>query len=257
MPGPARDVVPLADGGAGVGVGGAPVVRRPGRADRGHAAHPGRGAPLDRCRAVPARAELLHHPAGARGDAAGGLHRLAAQRGPGRAGRGHAVRAAGRPGAVRAVGGLRRLRYDDAGGRRLRRHRAGRALDRRAGRRPGRPSCPRPPGAGGYRGRRVRRAGTVRCAVPAGRAGGRGGGLAARPLPARLDDAGRDRRRGSGAARGRRRTAQRTARAPAYRHGAARGPAGLVGAGGPRRPLDRSRQHPVYGGLCSSPAPRW
>jgi chromate transporter len=88
MPGPARDVVPLRTAARvwalvalqsfGGPAGQIAVMQRT----------VGRGAPLDRCWAVPARTELLHDPAGARGDAAVGLHRLAAQRRPGRTGRG-------------------------------------------------------------------------------------------------------------------------------------------------------------------------
>ena len=69
-------------------------LRRPGRADRGHAPHPGRGEALDRRAALPACAQLLHAAARARGAAADGLHRLAAAQDQGRPGRRHALRPA-------------------------------------------------------------------------------------------------------------------------------------------------------------------
>ena len=59
-------------------------LRRPGRPDRGHAAHPGRREALDRPAAVPVRAVLLHPAARPGGPAARHLRRLAAQRRPGR-----------------------------------------------------------------------------------------------------------------------------------------------------------------------------
>ena len=52
-------------------------LRRPGRADRGDAPHPGRGKKLDLREPVPACAELLHAAAGTGGAAACDLYRLA------------------------------------------------------------------------------------------------------------------------------------------------------------------------------------
>ena len=72
-------------------------LRRPRRADRRDAPHPGRGEALDRRAAVPARAQLLHAAARPRGAAARRLYRLAAAQDEGRARRGHAVRPAGLP----------------------------------------------------------------------------------------------------------------------------------------------------------------
>src|SRR4051794_33852937 len=54
-------------------------VRRPGRADRGHATGTGRGEALDRPASLPARAELLHAAARPRGAAARDLRGLVAQ----------------------------------------------------------------------------------------------------------------------------------------------------------------------------------
>ena len=61
----------------GLAARGRAVLRRPGRADRGHAPHRRRREALDRRGPVPARAELLHAAAGPRGAAAGHLYRLA------------------------------------------------------------------------------------------------------------------------------------------------------------------------------------
>ena len=62
---------------SGLAAGGAVELRRPGRADRGHAPHPGRGKELDLREPFPARAQLLHAAAGPGGAAACDLYRLA------------------------------------------------------------------------------------------------------------------------------------------------------------------------------------
>ena len=131
---------PVRDGGAGLVRHLAADLRRPRRADRGHAAHAGRREAVDRPAPVPARHELLHAAARPGGAAAGHLRRLAAARHPRRARRRRPVRAARRRRPAGALGGLRRLRLHDRRGRAVRRARARRARDRRAGRGPGRRS---------------------------------------------------------------------------------------------------------------------
>ena len=100
--------------GRGLGARRGAELRRAGRADRGDAPHRGRREALGRRPAVPARAQLLHAAAGARGASAGDLSRLAAARGPRRAGRRRALRAAGLRGDAGAQRRLRRLRADRA-----------------------------------------------------------------------------------------------------------------------------------------------
>ena len=62
---------------SGLAAGRRAELRRPGRADRGDAPHPGRGEELDLREPVPACAELLHAAAGPGGAAARDLYRLA------------------------------------------------------------------------------------------------------------------------------------------------------------------------------------
>ena len=85
-------------------------LRRPGRADRAHASRTRRREALDLRAALPARAQLLHGAARARGDAARDLHRLAAAPDVGRHRRRRAVRAAVARAADRAVVAVRRVR---------------------------------------------------------------------------------------------------------------------------------------------------
>ncbi len=200
---------------------------------------------MDRPRPVPARPELLHHPARPRGNPARGVRRLAAQRDAGRAARRDAVRAAGRHRPVRALRGVRRLRHHHGGHGAVRRDRSGRAVDRGAGPGPAGPSCHPSPVPGGGRGAGVRSPGAVRGAVP--RRGARRGPdrLVARVGPPRCaDGTGRGRRRGSRAARPRRRPARRPPQPRADRPGALPRAGRVVAARAGRGRHHRSRQHP-------------
>src|SRR6185503_9493627 len=84
-----------------------PVVRRSGRPDRADAPHTGRREEMDRRAALPACAELLHAAAGAGGDPARNVCRLAAARRARRADRWNPVRAAWRAGDAGAQPALR------------------------------------------------------------------------------------------------------------------------------------------------------
>ncbi|CAA9499420.1 MAG: Chromate transport protein ChrA, partial [uncultured Solirubrobacterales bacterium] len=159
-------------------------LRRACGPDRRHAADTGRGEAMDRPAAFPACLELLHAASGARGPAAGDLHRVAAQRHE-RCPRGrHPLRAAGRSRPARAVHRLRRLRRDHRRDGALRRSCSRRGRRRDAGRCPrgapsARPPCSGRPSRGGLRGDLG-----VLGSLPDHRCVGRRRGLAHRPAAA-------------------------------------------------------------------------
>ena len=161
-------------------------LRRPGRADRGHAPHPRRGEALGVGEPLPARAQLLHAAAGTRGAAARHLYRLADAPHPRR----HHGRRAVHPARHRRHHGLELDLCPLRAGRHRRRP-VLRAQGGRARHRPRRGRAHRQEGAeeprhGRHRRRRLRGDLLSRRAVPAHRARGRPDRLRRRPRRTRL-----------------------------------------------------------------------
>ena len=141
-------------------------IWRTGGADLGDAHRDRRPASVGRGTTFPARAQLLHPPAGPRGPAVGDLPRLASRRQPRRTHRRDPVRAARLPRDSRSVDRLRRLGWHCDCHRSSRRGRTRRHCDRRPGRRPAQRTRPLQPGTCRACGRVVPRARRVRSAVP-------------------------------------------------------------------------------------------
>ena len=167
----------------GLGAGGGAELRRPGRADRGDAPHPGRREALGRRPALPAGAELLHAAAGARGAPAHDLSRLAACT---------ACAAAWWPASLFVLPGFVAMMAlsaiyvaygaDRPARRPLLRAQGGGARHRPAGGGAHRPAGARQPAAAGDRRGGLRRDLRLRRAVPADRPRRRPARLARRPL---------------------------------------------------------------------------